>query len=87
MSILVKLGGSLLDLPDLGPRLAAFLNAQPPGPPLLVVGGGAGADRIRELDRAGRFYRADQAHWLAIRAMTSNDRRVAAMLSKRKQPK
>ena len=37
---IVKLGGSLLDLPGLAERLRAWLAGQPPAATLLVVGGG-----------------------------------------------
>jgi aspartokinase-like uncharacterized kinase len=50
--IIVKVGGSLFDLPDLGPRLEAWLKALPGGDVILIAGGGAAADVIREMDRA-----------------------------------
>ena len=76
MRVVVKLGGSLLDLPDLTPRLSAFLDTLRPARMLLVVGGGRAADRIRALDRRGELS-GDEAHWRAIAAMSSNARTVA----------
>lgn len=67
----VKLGGSLLDLPDLPGRLAAYLETLSPLRALLVVGGGSAADIVRAFDRAHGLDE-QAAHWLAIRAMQLN---------------
>jgi 5-(aminomethyl)-3-furanmethanol phosphate kinase len=76
--IVVKVGGSLYDLPDLGDRLRRFL-ATLPGPVLLFPGGGITADAIRELDRIHRL--GDEAsHWLALAACAVNARMLAALL-------
>jgi aspartokinase-like uncharacterized kinase len=64
----VKLGGSLLDLADLVPRLRAWLAAQPACPTILVVGGGAMVDAIRHSSEAHEL-RDAAAHWQCIRAM------------------
>ncbi len=77
--VVVKLGGSLLDLPGLAPRLEAYLASLELAEVLLVVGGGAQADEIRAADREGKLT-PDEAHWLAIRAMSQNGQDVAAML-------
>lgn len=47
----VKLGGSLLDLPDLVARLRGWLAGQPPAENVLLVGGGRLADALRDADR------------------------------------
>jgi 5-(aminomethyl)-3-furanmethanol phosphate kinase len=67
----VKVGGSLLDHPDLIPILAAWLDAQPALGNLLIVGGGELADQIRRLDQL-HHWDQEAAHWLAIRAMHLN---------------
>jgi len=67
----VKVGGSLLDLPGLGHILRAWVAAQPPLANLLVVGGGTLADQVRRLDQLYHLP-GDAAHWLAIRAMDLN---------------
>ncbi|MFQ5731489.1 MAG: hypothetical protein ACE5KM_06005 [Planctomycetaceae bacterium] len=73
-----KLGGSLLELPDLVPRLKAVLR-QRESRPLVIVGGGAAADLVRQWDAAhGLGERA--AHWLAICAMALNERLLESLL-------
>lgn len=80
--VVVKVGGSLFDLPDLGPRLAAWLQALSPAQVLLVPGGGALADVVRTLDR--RFHLGDAvAHDLALRAMNLNAAFLAALLGRK----
>ncbi len=49
--IVVKVGGSLFDLPDLGPRLVQFLARLPTREIILVPGGGPIADLIRKFDQ------------------------------------
>jgi len=63
-SSVVKLGGSLLDLPDLVARLNKLSHSWGPQP-LLVVGGGEAADLVRAWDQ--RFQIGEQqSHWLAL---------------------
>ncbi len=77
--VLFKLGGSLLTLPDLGYRVRAALQQRPHTRPLLVVGGGAAVDVVREWDR--RHHLGDEpAHQLAIRAMSVTAFLAAAIL-------
>src|SRR5438128_2120405 len=69
--VVVKVGGSLFDLPDLGVRLRTFLDHIGTHRVLLIPGGGASADVVRTLDRTHRLGE-EAAHWLALRAMTLN---------------
>jgi aspartokinase-like uncharacterized kinase len=66
----LKLGGSLLDWPELPRRLSADLDARrSQGDRLvLIVGGGRAADLVRELDRLHALG-DDRAHRLALRAL------------------
>ena len=73
-----KIGGSLLGLPDLLPRLELVLQLRDTRP-VLVVGGGKAADLVREWDRMHALDAAT-AHWLAIRAMGLNERLLEAVL-------
>jgi aspartokinase-like uncharacterized kinase len=76
--IVVKVGGSLYDLPDLGDRLRRFLGTLA-GPVLLFPGGGITADAIREFDRVHRLG-DEAAHWLALGACSLNGRLLAQLL-------
>lgn len=69
----IKVGGSLFDLPDLGGRLRALLSELKDRNVLIVPGGGAAADVIRELDRIHQLGE-EASHWLAIGAMSQNAR-------------
>jgi 5-(aminomethyl)-3-furanmethanol phosphate kinase len=77
----VKVGGSLFDLPDLGRRLDAFLRRLPfpPSPILLVPGGGTTADVVRAMDRCHRLGE-ERAHWLALFSLSLNARFLAELL-------
>jgi aspartokinase-like uncharacterized kinase len=67
--VVVKVGGSLYDLPRLGERLSAWLDQLPTRRVLLVAGGGPAADWVRALDRLDHLGE-EQAHWLALRALS-----------------
>lgn len=75
----VKLGGSLLDLPDLVERLTAWMDRQAAAESVLVVGGGALVEEIRRLDRIHRTQQ-DISHWLCIRAMAIQASFIAQMM-------
>lgn len=76
-----KLGGSLLDLPDLGERLKAGFESAREECPVLVVGGGAAADLVRDWDPRHRLGDS-AAHRLAIAAMELNASLVRILLSR-----
>jgi 5-(aminomethyl)-3-furanmethanol phosphate kinase len=67
----VKVGGSLYDWPELAVRLRSWLAAQRCARLLLVPGGGAMADVIRDLD-ARHALGESAAHWLALMSLTLN---------------
>lgn len=75
----VKVGGSLFDWPELGPRLRQWLAAQPTRAIVLVPGGGPTADVIRQLDERHRLGE-ERSHWLALRAMALNARFLLELL-------
>lgn len=77
--VVAKVGGSLFDLADLGPRLRRWLGSLAAADVLLVPGGGAAADVVRDLDRRHGLG-DEQAHWLALRATTLNAHVLAALL-------
>jgi 5-(aminomethyl)-3-furanmethanol phosphate kinase len=72
----VKVGGSLFDIPGLGKHLISWL-AELKQATLLVPGGGPLVDVLRELDR--RYSLGETtSHWLALQAISIN----AQVLSK-----
>lgn len=76
--IVAKVGGSLFDLPQLGPALARWA-AEQPAPVLFVPGGGPFADVIRALDRVHHL--GDEAsHWLAVRTLSVTARLLVHLL-------
>jgi aspartokinase-like uncharacterized kinase len=77
--LVVKVGGSLYDLPDLGSRLRRFLASLGQGNRLIVPGGGATTEAVRGLDRHHALG-AEASHWLALRACTVNAHFLACLL-------
>lgn len=76
----VKVGGSLYDLPDLGPRLRRWLVEQfAAAPVVLVPGGGELVEAIRRLDRRHALGE-ENSHWLALRALTVNAHFLTSLL-------
>jgi aspartokinase-like uncharacterized kinase len=74
-----KVGGSLYDWPDLGPRLRQWLAERRSETVVLVPGGGGMADVIRDLDRRHGLGE-ERAHWLALRALSLNAHFLADLL-------
>jgi 5-(aminomethyl)-3-furanmethanol phosphate kinase len=71
--IVVKVSGSLFDWPELRPRLHAWFDSREAAHILLVPGGAATADAVRELDRTHQLGE-ETSHWLAIQALSLNAR-------------
>lgn len=70
-TIVLKLGGSLYDLPDLGERIATLLETFPDHRFLIFPGGGDAANLVRQWQP--RFYWSDAiAHDVAIAALDFN---------------
>jgi len=65
----VKIGGSLFELPDLPDRLRRWLAAQTPAHHVLVAGGGRLVEQIRQWHSL-RPLGEVAAHWMCIDAMT-----------------
>jgi len=78
-SLVVKVGGSLYDLPDLATRLRAWLDTFPGKQAIMVPGGGATANLIRVFDQ-GHQLGEEKSHWLALRALTLNAYFLADLL-------
>lgn len=65
----VKVGGSLFDLPHLPERLRAWLAAQPSAHHVLVAGGGLLVDQVRTWSAAEPIEEA-AAHWMCVDLLT-----------------
>jgi len=75
-----KLGGSLFNLPDLAERIRQRYAQQSPAlPVILIPGGGAFADSVRQMDEVHQLDPAD-SHQLALDAMRLSASLVAALL-------
>ena len=77
--LVAKVGGSLYDLPDLGPRLRGWLASRPQRRVLLLPGGGSFADVVRNLD-AIHGVGEEASHWLALQAMSLGGSFLARLL-------
>jgi aspartokinase-like uncharacterized kinase len=76
----VKVGGSLLQFDCLAKALGQWLQRHADCRNVLLVGGGALADWVRETDR--RFALGDEAaHWLAVGTMSVTAQVVSHLLS------
>ena len=80
-AVVVKCGGSLLNLPDLEARLKSVLDQFSPEPIALVCGGGEAANLVRTWDHQFNLG-PDRAHDLAIAAMSFNARLLLALSSR-----
>ncbi|QDU75194.1 Amino acid kinase family protein [Bremerella volcania] len=75
-----KLGGSLLDLPELAERMRQLYAQQSPALPVVIIpGGGMFADSVRKMDQVHRLD-ALVSHQLALHAMRLSASLVAALL-------
>jgi 5-(aminomethyl)-3-furanmethanol phosphate kinase len=75
----IKLGGSLLDWPELAPNFRRWLAAQSDAVNILIVGGGTIVEAVRRLDARHRFT-SEAAHWLSIRGMSLTAQFVGGLL-------
>jgi aspartokinase-like uncharacterized kinase len=78
--VVVRLGGSLLSLPDLNARLAKWIGKQDDlsvgrtrGTFVWIAGGGGKVDELRKQYASGAIAELD-AHWKAIEVMDQNTR-------------
>ena len=77
--VIIKVGGSLYDLPDLGRRLHDLLRQPEMRPALLVPGGGGFVHAVRHFDRLHSLGE-EASHWLALDAMTLAGRALQRLL-------
>src|SRR3954470_14229627 len=80
----IKVGGSLFDWPRLPRALDWCLAQQSPAVNVLIAGGGAVADVIRDADE--RFNLGpERSHWLCIEAMSMTGQVLAAIVPQCRQ--
>jgi aspartokinase-like uncharacterized kinase len=65
----VKVGGSLFDLPDLGERLRDWLSRQRPAHNVLIAGGGPLVEQVRAW-HADEPIEDAAAHWMCVDLLT-----------------
>lgn len=71
MTAIFKIGGSLLSLPKLAENLRSLVESRSSERRLVIVGGGASADIVREWSQTHGI--ADEpAHWLALSSLDLN---------------
>ncbi len=75
----IKIGGSLFDLPDLAARLSWLRDGLENTNSLIVCGGGAAANLVRDWDQTHHLGET-AAHWLAIKAMMLNNQLLCHLL-------
>jgi aspartokinase-like uncharacterized kinase len=78
--VVIKVGGSLYDLPDLGQRLCRCLGAFS-SVTLLIPGGGETAEAVRTLHRRHELSE-EVCHWLALRALSVNAHFLAGLFGR-----
>ena len=77
--VVIKVGGSLFDLPDLSARLSRLLNDFENARPLIICGGGETANLVRSWDKT--YDLGDEAaHWLAIQSLMLNDKLLCELV-------
>lgn len=75
----VKVGGSLFDLPDLPARIIDRLAAQPSGLNIIVAGGGERVEELRQAEKAVPLTTVGY-HWLCVRALATTAEILAEWL-------
>jgi len=75
----VKVGGSLYDLPDFGTRLQGWLQRLDNTPKLLIPGGGKPVRSVRRSQLKFGFD-DETAHWLSIRTLQRNAKDLAKIV-------
>lgn len=77
--VVLKIGGSLLDLPDLSSRITTLLAGARENRPLLIAGGGPAADVVRGWHET--FSLSEEAsHWLAIESLSLTANLLAKLI-------
>jgi aspartokinase-like uncharacterized kinase len=79
MTVIFKLGGSLMTLPGLAEKLQFVLRERPNDPCLIIAGGGDSADIVRRWSQVHELSE-EVAHWLALSSLDLNRRLIEELL-------
>jgi aspartokinase-like uncharacterized kinase len=79
-TVVIKVGGSLLDWPELPARLNWYLERRRGQRLVLIAGGGRFADVLRELDRVHGLGE-ERSHALALRILDATSHLLAALVA------
>ena len=79
MKRVIKVGGSLLDFPDLSEMFDRWLRPQPPATNIIIGGGGGLVDVIRAWNAQSQINEVT-AHWMCVDAMSITARLLAERL-------
>ncbi len=77
----IKVGGSLLDMPDLPGRITSLIDQSGHARTAMIIGGGPAADLVRQWDQHHHVGET-AGHWLAVQAMQLNMHLVASVLDR-----
>lgn len=75
----IKVGGSLFNLPGLGSRITKWIDHQPPTFNLLIAGGGKLVEDVRS-KRDQNLFDESSVHWQCIDLMTATSKSLAEVL-------
>ena len=73
---IIKVGGSLFSFERLAPELRSWIATQPSAHNVLVAGGGAFTDAVRQWDQCFHLP-PEKSHWLCIRLLDVSARALA----------
>lgn len=76
---IVKVGGSLFDLPDLAQRMRTFLGDEIVACDILIAGGGALVEQVRQLHDKNPIDHT-RAHWICVELMSITARLLTERL-------
>ncbi len=77
--LIAKVGGSLFDLPTLGPSLLHWIDEQPEEQIVMVAGGGDFVEAVRKYQPIHELSEVE-THWLAVRTLSVSARMLATIL-------
>ncbi|MEM8734401.1 MAG: hypothetical protein AAGG44_09280 [Planctomycetota bacterium] len=74
------MGGSLLDMADIGEHFCGWLATQEPAQNWVIVGGGDAVEAMRTLDRVHQFPK-DKVHWWCVDLLSTTAKVASHLLT------